>query len=95
MPVDFDFNGTFRVQSRKSGRPGRIAGNWLAIRQGMISSVDVNRALAGNAHWSGLPVNLRTAIMTKREGMFHDAADNLYKIECFNHSMTANRFHAT
>jgi hypothetical protein len=83
MAVDFDFNGTFRVQSRMHGRPGRIAGNWLPIRHGVICSDDVNRTLARNAHWSGLSVNLRAAIMTRREGMFHDVSDNLYKIECF------------
>ena len=83
MTVDFDFHGTFRVQSRISGGRGRIAGNWLRSRPDLISSDDVNRTLAQHALWSGLFVNLRAAIMTRREGSFHEASDNLYKIECF------------
>jgi hypothetical protein len=84
MAVDFDFHGIFRVQSRKSGRSGRIAGNWFTNGEGVISSDDLNRTLARNTHWSGVPVNLRPAIMTKREGIFHDVLDNLYKMECYD-----------
>ena len=83
MPVDFDFKGIFRVQSRKSGKSGRIAGNWFANRDDVISCENLNRTLARNTHWSGVPVNLRPAIMTKREGIFREVLDNLYKMECY------------
>lgn len=83
MTVDFDFNGIFRVQSRTSGSRGHIAGNWLTARAGVISADDLNRMLARNAHWSGVSVNLRAAVMSRREGMVHHALDNLYKIECY------------
>jgi len=83
MAVDFDFNGIFRVQSRRVGKKGRIAGNWFTNRAGVVSSDDLNRTLVRNAHWSGVAVNVRAAIMTRREGMFRDAPDNLYKMECY------------
>jgi hypothetical protein len=83
MTIDFDFNGIFRVQSRRFGKKGRIAGNWFANRAGVISADDLNRTIVRNAHWSGTTVNVRAAIITRREGMFHDAPDNLYKMECY------------
>lgn len=83
MAVDFDFDGTFRVQSRRSGRQGRIAGNWFASRDRIVSSDAINQALVSNAHWSRVSVNVRAAILTRREGAFKEAPDNLYKIECY------------
>ena len=79
---DFDFDGIFRVQSRRLGHRGRIAGNWTAS-EGRISSETMNNALTKNPLWSGDRINLRAATVTRREGVFRRVADNLYKIECY------------
>jgi hypothetical protein len=79
---DFDFDGTFRVQSRRLGQRGRIAGNWNAS-ESRLSSDALNKALSNNPLWSGDPINLRAATVTRREGVFRQVPDNLYKIECY------------
>jgi hypothetical protein len=92
MAVDFDFNGIYRVQSRKSGRRGRIAGNWFTFKDRIVSSDALNQALSRNAYWSGVPVSVRAANLTRREGAFYQAPDNLYKIECYQPVDGGERF---
>lgn len=80
--MSFDFKGIYRVQSRNSSREGRLIGKWF-FRQGTLSSEILNRVLSREPRWSGVPINVRPALVTRRSGMFKDVPDNLYKIECF------------
>jgi hypothetical protein len=73
----------YRVQSRTASREGRLRGDWLVRGDGLLSTGAVNSALSRNSWWSGVPVNLACAMVARRDGMFHDVPDNLYKIECF------------
>lgn len=91
---DFDFDGLLQVQSRQLGRRGRLAGRWLSPREGVISANCMNEALARDARWSGVPINLLAAAVTTRAGMFHEVPDNLYKIDSYEPLNGGERFPA-
>src|ERR671922_1953909 len=79
----FRFCGRYRVQSRLEEGPALLEGRWANGAAG-LGADDVNAALRGAALWAGTAeVDLRAAEVSRRVGVFAEAADALYYRELF------------
>jgi len=92
MRSDFHLVGAYRVQSRRRHGPSLLSGRWMDRDARLLDSAATNAALARHPAWRGAAtVNLRPALVARREGMFRDEPDILYKREFFTprHGATA------
>lgn len=79
----FRLEGQYRVQSRRTCAPSRLAGEWYSS-PGMIGADAVNRMLAMHPAWNGQArVTLKPALVHLREGTFDAEPDVLYKRDLF------------
>lgn len=84
MSGTFEYVGTYRVQSRRTGIPSALTGSWLADRPGLLEDSAVNAELARDPRWRGNAlVTLRPAIISRRSGQFATERDILYKRDFF------------
>ncbi|HEX8613776.1 MAG TPA: hypothetical protein VF800_21065 [Telluria sp.] len=83
---DFNFDGMYRVQSRREYGPSVLEGNWYRA-PGLIDQATINHALQAHPSWRGTAeVRLRPALITRRGGKFQSEPDILYKRELFEPS---------
>ncbi|MBR0683069.1 hypothetical protein GXW74_21445 [Roseomonas eburnea] len=81
----FDLEGTYRVQSRRVGRPSRLVGRWgIGNSPHHLDEYAINVRLAHDPAWRGTrAVKLRPAFVEQRAGEFEQEPDILYKVSQF------------
>jgi len=81
----FHLEGTYRVQSRRVGRPSRLVGRWgIGNPPHELDEHAINVRLAHDPAWRGArAVELRPAFIEQRAGEFEREPDILYKVSQF------------
>lgn len=81
---DFHYTGLYRVQSRKKGQHSQITGSWRNEQDG-LSSERLNEFLAHHSLWKGgATVQMRSADVHSRSGVFATDPDILVKKQFFS-----------
>jgi hypothetical protein len=81
---DFHYIGMYRVQSRKKGQHSEIIGSWRNEHDG-LSSEKLNEFIARHPWWKGRStVQMRSADVCFRSGMFASDPDILVKKQFFS-----------
>jgi hypothetical protein len=80
----FSIEGLYRVQSNKMFAHSKLEGKWFC-GSGVLSNEEINAALESSPMWRGKAfVNLRPALVSRREGKFFSEPDILYKRDFFS-----------
>jgi hypothetical protein len=91
---DFQHEGAYRVQSRREYAHAVLEGDWYRAA-GLIDNATINAALRAHPSWrGGAEVQLRPALVSRRDGKFQSEPDILYKRALFMPSASSQAMKA-